>query len=149
WSSSAIRFSILARLSNLEAQTSADPPGWLTSLALYPALMYARPWENFWPCFATPLTMAWQKRSHLTFLSAGIVKQLSFQAQVAAHGRDFCRWLFSVCTLALDAVIHDRRRDSGHPQGPLALGADVPIVGSRVKDGLNESFFAHHAAASE
>src|SRR5215510_5107535 len=72
WRSSAIRFSILARFSNLEAQTSADPPGCPTSLALYPALMYARPWENFWPCFATPLTMAWQNRSHLTFLSAGI-----------------------------------------------------------------------------
>src|SRR5262249_51924269 len=44
------------------------------AFTVYPALMYARPWENFWPCFATPLTMAWQNRSHLTFLSAGIVK---------------------------------------------------------------------------
>src|SRR5262249_38894255 len=128
WSSSAIRFSILARLSNLEAQTSADPPGWLTSLALYPALMYARPWENFWPCFATPLTMAWQNRSHLTFLSAGIVKQLSFQAQVEAHGCDFCRCLFSVCNVALDAVIHNRRRDTGDPQGPLALALALALA---------------------
>src|SRR5215510_258907 len=75
--------------------------------------------------------MFWQKRSHLTFLSAGIVKQFSFQAQVAAHGHDFCRWLFSVCNLALDAVIHNRRRDTGHPQGPLALGADVPRPGEQ------------------